>query len=290
VKEINFLGKNVRRFYFAVSLIFIIICIVSLFTKGLNYSIDFQSGTLIHYKLENPLNTKQISEIRRIVNSMFAKSMVQTASDLKEVWIRTKPLNDEEYKKLSSELEKILGKYTGKDLTTIEPTISKELTEKAILASVLAVIVMLVYITLRFRFDYAISAIVGETFVILGTIGLFSIFQWEVSPSFIAALLTLLGYDINDAIIVFDRIRENIKLYPKEDFVKVANKSINQVLVRTLYTVITTLLAITPLLIMGGEVLRPFIIALYLGILLGTYSNIFVASGLLTEFREVRKA
>ncbi|PMQ02344.1 MAG: protein translocase subunit SecF [Dictyoglomus sp. NZ13-RE01] len=290
MKEINFLGKNVRRFYFAVSLIFIIICIVSLFTKGLNYSIDFQSGTLIHYKLENPLNTKQISEIRRIVNSMFAKSMVQTASDLKEVWIRTKPLNDEEYKKLSSELEKILGKYTGKDLTTIEPTISKELTEKAILASVLAVIVMLVYITLRFRFDYAISAIVGETFVILGTIGLFSIFQWEVSPSFIAALLTLLGYDINDAIIVFDRIRENIKLYPKEDFVKVANKSINQVLVRTLYTVITTLLAITPLLIMGGEVLRPFIIALYLGILLGTYSNIFVASGLLTEFREVRKA
>ncbi|MGB9856623.1 MAG: protein translocase subunit SecF [Dictyoglomaceae bacterium] len=289
MREINFLGKKVRRTFLLISLLFIVVGLISFFTKGLNFSIDFQSGSLLHYKLNNPLTTKQISEVRRVVNSLFEKSIVQTSSDSEEIWIRTKPLNEDEAKKLTLAVEKIIGDFKGKDWTTIEPSISQELREKAILASVLAVIIMLVYITLRFRFDFAISAIIGEAFVLLATISLFSIFQWEVSPSFIAAILTLLGYAINDTIIVFDRIRENLKAYSKEDFVKVANKSINQVLVRTLYTVITTLLAITPLLIIGGEVLRPFVIALYLGIIVGTYSTIFVSSAILCEWRDIQK-
>jgi preprotein translocase subunit SecF len=287
--NINFLGRKVRRFFILISLLFIIFGMISYFINGLNLSIDFQSGSILYYKLDKPLSTKQISEIRKLVNNLFEKSIIQTGSDLKEIWIRTKPLNEEENKKLTSLVEKIIGNFKGKDWTSIEPSISQELREKAILASVLAIIIMLVYITIRFRFDFAISAIIGEAFVLLSTISLFSIFRWEVNPSFIAAILTLLGYTINDTIIVFDRIRENMKMYPKEDFVSVANKSINQVLVRTFYTVITTLLAITPLLIMGGAVLRPFIIALYLGILLGTYSNIFVASAILAEWREVQK-
>lgn len=287
--NINFLGRKVRRFFILISLLFIIFGMISYFINGLNLSIDFQSGSILYYKLDKPLSTKQISEIRKLVNNLFEKSIIQTGSDLKEIWIRTKPLNEEENKKLTSLVEKIIGNFKGKDWTSIEPSISQELRGKAILASVLAIIIMLVYITIRFRFDFAISAIIGEAFVLLSTISLFSIFRWEVNPSFIAAILTLLGYTINDTIIVFDRIRENMKMYPKEDFVSVANKSINQVLVRTFYTVITTLLAITPLLIMGGAVLRPFIIALYLGILLGTYSNIFVASAILAEWREVQK-
>lgn len=290
MREINFVGKKVRRTFFLISLLFIIAGLIFFFTKGLNLSIDFQSGSLLYYKVDTPLTTKQISEVRRIVNSLFAKSIVQTGSDLEEIWIKTKPLDENEAKKLTSAVEKIIGNFKGKDWTSIEPSISQELREKAILASVLAVIIMLVYITWRFRFDFAISAIIGEAFVLLATISLFSIFQWEVSPSFIAAILTLLGYAINDTIIVFDRIRENLKAYPKENFIKVANKSINQVLARTLYTVVTTLLAITPLLIIGGEVLRPFVIALYLGIILGTYSTIFVSSAILCEWREVQKA
>ncbi len=289
-REINFLGEKVRRIFFLISFIFIIVGLISFFTNGLNLSIDFQSGSLLHYKVDTPLNTKQISEIRKTVNKLFEKSIVQTSSDLKEIWVRTKPLDEDSAKKLTSSIEKIIGNFKGKDWTSIEPSISQELREKAILASILAVVIMLVYITLRFRFDFALSAIIGEAFVLLATLSLFSMFQWEISPSFIAAILTLLGYAINNTIIVFDRIRENVKAYPKEDFVKIANMSINQVLLRTLYTIVTTLCAIIPILIIGGEVLRPFIIALCLGILIGTYSTIFISSSLLAEWREVQKA
>ncbi|HOP94766.1 MAG TPA: protein translocase subunit SecF [Dictyoglomaceae bacterium] len=289
-KEINFLGKKVRRFFLLLSLVFIIVGIVFLFTKGLNYSIDFQSGSVIYYKLSNPLSSKQISEIRDEARRFYDKSTIQTGSGGTEIWIRTKPLNEEEVKALSTEVEKLIGKYEARELTTIEPTVSQELREKAVLSGVLAIIVMLVYITFRFKFDFAIAAIISEAFVILSSISLFSIFQWEVDPSFIAAMLTLLGYAINDNIIVFDRIRENLKLYPKGDFISLVNKSINQTLARTIYTVATTLLAITPLLIWGGVVLRPFIIALYLGIIIGTYATIYVAAGFLCEWRELHKA
>jgi len=288
-REINFLGKKVRRFFLIISFLFIVVGMVFFFTKGLNYSIDFQSGSVIYYKLKNPLNSTQISNIRNISRSLYEKSTIQTGSEGKELWIRTKFLEEKDLEKLTKEVEKVIDKYEGREVTTIEPTISRELREKAILASVLAIIIMLVYITIRFRFDFAISAIISEAFVLLSTISLFSIFQWEVSPSFIAAVLTLLGYAINDNIIVFDRIRENLKKNPKEDFTKLANRSINQTLARTIYTVLTTLLAITPLLIWGGVVLRPFVIALYLGIIIGTYSTIYVASAILCEWREVQK-
>ena len=288
-KEINFLDKKVRRIFMLLSLIFIIIGMYFFFTKGLNYSIDFQSGSVVYYKLSSPLSTSQISTLRDIAKRFYEKSTIQTGSNGKEVWIRTKFLEEDELKKLTSEVEKVIGKYEGREITTIEPTISKELREKAILASILAIIVMLVYITIRFRFDFAISAIINEAFVLLATISIFAISQWEVSPSFIAAVLTLLGYTINDNIIVFDRIRENLKKYPKEDFTVLANRSINQTLARTIYTVLTTLLAITPLLFWGGVVLRPFILAIYLGIIIGTYSTIYVASAVLCEWRELQK-
>lgn len=288
-REINFLGKRVRRFFLILSFLFVVVGMIFFFTKGLNYSIDFQSGSVIYYKLNNPLNSTQISNIRNISRSLYEKSTVQTGSEGKELWIRTKFLEEKDLEKIKSDVEKVIGKYEGREITTIEPTISRELREKAILASVLAIIVMLVYITVRFRFDFAISAIISEAFVLLATISLFSIFQWEVSPSFIAAILTLLGYAINDNIIVFDRIRENLRKNPKEDFTTLANRSINQTLARTIYTVLTTLLAITPLLIWGGVVLRPFVIAIYLGIIIGTYSTIYVASAILCEWREVQK-
>lgn len=288
-KEINFLGKKVRRIFMLLSLIFIIVGMYFFFTKGLNYSIDFQSGSVVYYKLSSPLNTSQISTLRDIARKFYDKSTIQTGSNGKEVWIRTKFLEEDELKKLTSEVERVIGKYEGREITTIEPTISKELREKAILASVLAIIVMLVYITIRFRFDFAISAIINEAFVLLATISIFAISQWEVSPSFIAAVLTLLGYEINDNIIVFDRIRENLKKYPKEDFTVLANRSINQTLARTIYTILTTLLAITPLLFWGGVVLRPFILAIYLGIIIGTYSTIYIASAILCEWRELQK-
>jgi preprotein translocase subunit SecF len=289
-REINFLGKSVRRFFLIISLLFLVVGMVFFFTKGLNYSIDFQSGSLLYYKLSSPLTSDQIAKIRNIAKSLYEKATVQTGSEGKEIWIRTKFLNEEEVKKLSSEVEKVLGRYDGKELTTIEPTISKELREKAILASILAIIIMLVYITVRFRFDFAIAAILSEVYVLLATIALFSIFQLEVGPSFIAAILTLLGYDINDTIIVFDRIRENMKQNPKENFTSLANRSINQTLARTIYTVLTTLLAITPLLIWGGSVLKPFIIALYFGIIVGTYDTIYIALTLLCEWKDMHSS
>lgn len=289
-REINFLGKSVRRFFLIISLLFLVVGMVFFFTKGLNYSIDFQSGSLLYYKLSSPLTSDQIAKIRNIAKSLYEKATVQTGSEGKEIWIRTKFLNEEEVKKLSSEVEKVLGRYDGKELTTIEPTISKELREKAILASILAIIIMLVYITVRFRFDFAIAAILSEIYVLLATIALFSIFQLEVGPSFIAAILTLLGYDINDTIIVFDRIRENMKQNPKENFTSLANRSINQTLARTIYTVLTTLLAITPLLIWGGSVLKPFIIALYFGIIVGTYDTIYIALTLLCEWKDMHSS
>jgi preprotein translocase subunit SecF len=289
-REINFLGKRVRRFFLIISLLFLVVGMVFFFTKGLNYSIDFQSGSLLYYKLSSPLTSDQIAKIRNIAKSLYEKATVQTGSEGKEIWIRTKFLNEEEVKKLSSEVEKVLGRYDGKELTTIEPTISKELREKAILASILAIIIMLVYITVRFRFDFAIAAILSEVYTLLAIIALFSIFQLEVGPSFIAAILTLLGYAINDTIVVFDRIRENMKQNPKENFTSLANRSINQTLARTICTVLTTLLAITPLLIWGGSVLKPFIIALYFGIIVGTYDTIYIALTLLCEWKDMHSS
>lgn len=288
-REINFLGKKVRRFFLFLSLIFVIVGMFFFFTKGLNYSIDFQSGSVIYYKLKNPLNNAQISSIRSISRNLYEKSTVQTGSEGREIWIRTRFLEEKDLENLTKEVEKIIGDYEGREITTIEPTISRELRERAILASILAIIVMLIYITIRFRFDFALSAIISEAFVLVATISIFAMFQWEVGSSFIAAILTLLGYAINDNIIVFDRIRENLKKNPKEDFTVLANRSINQTLSRTIYTVFTTLIAVTPLLIFGGIVLRSFILAIYLGVIIGVYSTRFIATALLCEWREVQK-
>lgn len=152
------------------------------------------------------------------------------------------------------------------------------MTNKAILAVIIAAFAMLIYITIRFEWTFGVAAIVSEIHDVLFVLGLFSLFQWEINTSFIAAILTVVGYSINDTIVVFDRIRENLRMKRKEDYANLVNRSIMQSLNRSINTVLTSLFALTALLVFGGGNIRYFILAMVIGFIIGCYSSIFVAS------------
>jgi len=265
--------------YFTVSLVIILIGMMLAGFRGFNYGIDFTGGTLIEINTKQYINTEQVKEITDKFDPGIQINYIGEAKD----GIQLKTTMDLNNKNRSELFGEFASKYnlTQKDLVKSEqfgPSIGKEIKTKAVVSVVIATLAMLVYISFRFKLDFGIAAIVALIHDVLFVLALYSIFQIPLNSPFVAAMLTVVGYSINDTIVVFDRIRENMIGAKRDSFGEVADLSINQTISRSVNTSLTTLLAIIALYVMGVESIKEFTLPLIAGISVGVYSSVFIAS------------
>ena len=287
--KINLKVIQRRKLYLGISAVMVVISLISLFALKLNLGVDFKGGELIQLKYEKKINQNAVN---RTLNSLVGEipqmkaKRVQFSDTDNTVIIRTEQLNNTQKAKVMSELTKKTGKYEVVKNETVGAVIGKELTSNAIQALLIGSILIIIYITVRFEFIYAVAGIVALIHDVIIAFGVIAMLKYEIDTPFIAAILTILGYSINDTIVVFDRIRENIKRNREgrnkvtQSFGEVIEKSINQVFTRSIYTSLTTLFSVIVLLILGGDTLKTFSMTLFIGMLVGTYSSVFVASPL----------
>jgi preprotein translocase subunit SecF len=272
--KIDFLSKASLAFYFTLGLV--ILCTFSFFNKGLNLGIDFTGGTVVELGFEQPADLAYVRE--RLEKSGHAGASAQIFGSPKEVLIRL-PVDLE--KNSSDVSAAILAALPNTDMRRVEfvgPQVGGELTEDGFLALLYAFGGILLYVMLRFTFKFAIGAVLAIIHDVIVTVGFFSLMGIEFDLTVLAAVLAVIGYSLNDTIVVYDRIRENFKLYRNKSSRDIINLSINQTLSRTLVTSGTTLFVVLALFFLGGELIHGFATALIIGILVGTYSSIFVAS------------
>lgn len=270
-----------RKWFYILSLIIIIPGIISLFLQGLNLGIDFKGGSILHVRIEQSISAQDIRVALKDIDLDNAE--VQKSGD--EFYIRTVELNQEDAKELQNTLAAKFGETEFLGAESVGAAIGSELTRDALLALLIATVLMLIYITVRFEWTFGIAAIISIIHNVLIVVGVFSICQWEINSSFIAAILTVIGYSINDTIIIFDRVRENIRLRLKVDETTLLNKSIMQTLNRSINTVLTSTFALIALLLFGGTTIKLFVIAMLIGFVSGAYSSIFIASPILYEIK-----
>ena len=278
----NFMKWHKKAVY--VSSFLILISLISIFTKGLNYGVDFNGGTLIEISFEKKA---PIEDIRNYLkDNNYEKSSVQYFGSGTDILIRMPNIISTTEASLSNALlEELNNKFsfTLKRVEYVGAQVGEELRDQGILAALIALALIMIYITLRFEYRFSIGAILALLHDIFLIIGIFSITQIEFNLSVFAAILAVIGYSLNDTIVVFDRIRENFKSAIAENIntESLTNESINQTLSRTLITSLTTLLVLISLITLGGEILFGFAFALTAGVIIGTYSSIYIASSTL---------
>jgi preprotein translocase subunit SecF len=290
--NIDFIGR--RKIVLVFSLVLILAGVASLIVKGgPNYGIDFAGGMLVQVKFEQDTTAPEIRQALADID--LGPIGVQQFGDApNEFLIRTQTTSDE-LTNLANQIDVVLEQTYGADTVELRraemvgPQVGQELRKKGMLAILYAMVGILIYVTWRFEFRFAVGAIIALAHDVLITLGLFSIFNREIDLPIIAAFLAIIGYSLNDTIIVYDRIRENMAKNTKESLPKVINNSINQTLSRTIITSGTTLMVVLALFIFGGGVIHNFAFALLIGILVGTYSSIFVASPILIFWDDWRK-
>lgn len=260
-----------------------VVSIVSLGWQGLNFAIDFTGGTIIEVAYQEPADLEEVRQQLR--DAGFANPIVQHFGTTREVLIRLAPQADVTSADLKTRVMDALRKDPAvqAELHRIEfvgPQVGEDLAESAVVALLLAILGILAYVAWRFEYRFSFGAIVASAHDIVVILGVFSVFQLDFDLSVLAAVLAILGYSINDTIVIFDRIRENFRKIRRGEVLDIINLSINETLSRTLMTSFLTLLACISMAIWGGEVLRNFALALIVGIVVGTYSSIYVASAL----------
>ncbi|OGH06441.1 MAG: protein-export membrane protein SecF [Candidatus Levybacteria bacterium RBG_16_35_11] len=294
----NIIGK--KYWYFAISLIIIIPGLIAFILWGLNLSIDFTGGSRLTLSFKNGINNKTIDTVKGTLTSEKIKVYsVQESNNL--LFVKTQVLNENQNKKFVSDLNKKSISFKEEEFETIGPTIGAETTTNAILAIIIASILIVLYISFSFRkvpkptssLRFGVCAIIALIHDVLVIIGLYAIlghfFGVETDSLFLTAVLTIIGFSVHDTIVVFDRIRENLKKTVNMPFAQVVNESILQTLDRSLNTSLTVILVLFALLLFGGETIRWFVVALLIGIISGTYSSIFNASPLLVVWHEWRE-
>lgn len=276
----DFLGR--AKLYFIVSAILVIGSLALIFTKGFNYGVDFSGGTVVQVKFEK---IPDIEKMRSVLNSAVKGDVtIQNFGDENDFIIKAEQTSDDLQGVADAIQSTLTQNFTDSGNITIErveqvgPQVGKDLKNKALLAVIYAVIGILIYIAIRFQFIYGIGAIIALIHDIFLTLAIIIIANVSFDLTVLASVLTVVGYSLNDKIVVFDRIRENVKLMPDSSLLQVMNKSINETLSRTILTSTSTLLALISLLIFGGEVIYGFSLAMIAGILIGTYSSIGIAS------------
>jgi len=279
--SINFLSKT--KIFISLSLIFLIASIFLLLSRGLNFGIDFNGGTLI--EVQKISGNADVSEMRSRLGQLdLGNIQLQEFGKKTDLLIRVEQLSEEEgvQQVIINEISEVVeNDYKIRRIEVVGPKVSAELIKKGIIAVITAVISVLIYIWFRFEWQFGVGAIFALVHDIIITIGVFSLLQLEFNLSIIAALLTIVGYSLNDTVVIYDRIREELRKYKKMPIVELINQALNLTLSRTLMTSITTLLALISLYLFGGEVIKGFTFAMIWGVLIGTYSSIFIASPIL---------
>ena len=284
-----------RNWFFAFSLLLILVSLASLATQGLNLGIDFTGGTLIDLKFAKPVSVAEVRDVLKdykLENRVVQLAATEKTDAAPNVLIRTHVLSEAERKSVLEGFTAKLGKFDIMRIEKVGATIGSELTREAIIALLLSWLMMIAYISYRFEFRFGVAGILSLVHDVLIVLGVFSILRKEIDASFVAALLTIVGYSINDTIVIFDRIRENLKAMKKgETLPEMVDRSIWQTMTRSIYTVLTVLFATGSLYFLGGETTKNFSLALLIGFVSGTYSSIFNASPIwvLWKQRDERK-
>jgi len=281
---IDFMGK--RAIAMVLSAIFIVLSVAGLSFRGLNYGIDFTGGTLVEVAYTSDVDLNAVRQ--QLASGGFADAVVQQFGTPRDVLIRLAPRGaDKDASADSSELStKLLQVLNASSENAVElrrvefvgPQVGDELAEDGALAVLVALIAILIYVALRFEWRFALGSVIALVHDVLFTIGIFSWVQLEFDLPVLAAVLAVIGYSLNDTIVVFDRVRENFRKMRKGTPVSIVNSSLNQTLSRTLVTSLTTLLVLAALFFLGGEIIHGFAFALIIGVIIGTYSSIYVAS------------
>lgn len=278
-----------RYWWFAISLLIIIPGMISFIMQGLNLGIDYKGGTMLDVTFNKAVTQSAITDTMK---SVGLEGPVQLSDGDTTALIRTEALEEGKRSELLSALETQVAEYDKEALKEdkVGPAMGQELTRNAIYALIIAMGMMVIYITIRFQFVFAISGILALLHDVLVVIGIFSLFQWEIDATFVAAILTVVGYSINDTVIIFDRIRENeAKMRRGDSYEDMVDKSIWQTMRRSINTVVTVLIALLSLFILGGESTRMFTLAMLIGVSSGVYSSIFIGSQILLEIKKHTK-
>ena len=288
--QINF--NNYFKIFNIFSISFIIISISLLLFKGLNYGVDFKGGTLIELRATDDQIT--ISQLRQSFLNMnlgdvsvkeFGKN-----NDFLVKFEKKESNNSNLIGEIKQNLTKLIGPgFNFRRVENVGPKVSAELLKSGIIAIVLALVSMLIYIWIRFEWQFSLGAIIALIHDVIITVGIFSLLAYEVNLSIVAAVLTIVGYSMNDTVVIFDRVRENLKKYSKISITEISDLSTNQTLSRTLITSVTTLLALFSIYIFGGAILKGFSFAMIIGVIVGTYSSIFVATPILSYTKVSQK-
>ena len=287
--SIDFFSKV--RLWLGISMVMMVVAFASFLIQGLNFGIDFQGGTSIRTQSEVVVD---VGEYRAALEPLELGDVSITevfdpnfADDQNVAMVRIQAQEGEEsvtndtITAVQDALRGVSPNITFPSVESVGPKVSGELIQTAFIAVAMAVVAILIYIWLRFEWQFAVGAVLALTHDVILTIGIFSELQIKFDLAIIAALLTIVGYSINDTVIVFDRVRENLRKYKKKPLKEVLNLSINETLARTLMTSLTTMLALLALFVLGGDVIRGFVFAMMWGVIIGTYSSIFVASAVL---------
>ncbi|HZK12357.1 MAG TPA: protein translocase subunit SecF [Atribacterota bacterium] len=283
-KEFNFI-KN-RKIAYLISVVIILVGLMSIIFQGFNFGIDFAGGTLLQIRFDKPVTT---AEVRNVLGEFnLSQSTIQKLSD-NEFVIRIGKIDSEQRMEIMTAFKEKLTNLEVLRVETVGPVIGENLKKLAFYALLFAFIGIIIYITLRFEFKFSIVSILALLHDCLIVLGIFSLLQKEITISIIAAVMTIIGYSINNTIVILDRLRENIKLKTREPFEDLINMSINQSLSRTINTALTTIIPILTLYFFGGNILSDFALALFIGMVAGTYSSIFIASPLLLEWNKIFK-
>jgi len=290
-------SKDIKFSYFykklnILSSILIIFSILVLLFKGLNLGVDFKGGTLIELRTENSITT--IAEIRQSFLQMNLGDVAVKKFGKENdylVKIEITKSNDENFiKSINDKLSADLGSAVDfRRVENVGPKVSKELLRAGLLAISLSLAAMLFYIWIRFEWQFSLGAVIALIHDVIITVGIFAFLAYEVNLSIVAAVLTIVGYSMNDTVVIFDRIRENLKKYSKMSITEISDLSTNQTLSRTLITSVTTLLALFSIYIFGGAILKGFSFAMILGVIIGTYSSIFIATPVLNYTKVSQK-
>jgi preprotein translocase subunit SecF len=273
-----------------VSITLVVISLLFLVFKGLNFGIDFKGGTLI--ELRSSDSKINVSSLRDNLNQMnLGDVSVKNFGNEKDFLIKFENSNN---KNVIEEIKKSLDKSFGNNFSfrrveNVGPKVSAELLKSGVIAISVALVLMLIYIWIRFEWQFSLGAILALFHDVIVTLGLFSLLELEINLSIIAAILTIVGYSMNDTVVIFDRVRENLRKYSDIKIYELTNISINETLSRTLITSITTLLALLSIFFFGGEILKGFSLAMIFGVVFGTYSSIYIANTILVRLRVSQK-
>ena len=274
------------------STILIFVSLIFLVFKGLNFGVDFKGGTLIELRINDPNIT--ITNVRDNFKNMDLKGLTVKSFGNENDFIVKFQSNVSKEKdfiyKIKNKLEKNIGNnFDFRRVENVGPKVSSELLRSGVIAICLSLIAMLIYIWIRFEWQFSIGAIIALFHDVIVTLGIFSIFSLEINLSIVAAVLTIVGYSMNDTVVIYDRVRDNLRKFSDIKIFDLTNISINETLSRTIITSITTLLALISIFIFGGEILKGFSFAMILGVILGTYSSIYIACPTLVSFRVSQK-